>query len=150
MSRPLIPEPVKRAAIWLNMARNSGYLLCAETGQGLNEHDLMAARVHFDHAPPLKLRARIGDNPDDRDPASYRPHANDPAFIDVVSVAGHGTRTNKKRGLYRGDKTQIAKMKRLRGETKPRPKRKIPSRPLATNRNGGWKKPLHGNAVRRA
>lgn len=42
-----------------------------------------------------------------------------------------------------------AKHRRLTGKNKPKFKRKIPSRPLQTNKDQGWRKPLHGNAVRR-
>lgn len=135
MTRPPIPEPVKRAVVWLNMANNKGYLLCAETGKGLNEWDLLGKRVHFDHNPPLALRRRVGA-PDlfpslddyNKEPSTYHPNANDPAYIDVVSIEGHNIRTNQKRGLYLSDASRIAKQRRR--EKPPKAKRKWPSRKI--------------------
>lgn len=120
MSRPLMPEPIKRAAIFRNMHKNGGHLVCEETGERLTEADILNHRIHIDHNPPLGLRYR--------DENGYHPPANDLSYLDVVSAVGHNIRTHKRRGLYHGDQTQIAKVKRLRGETKTGQKRKIRSR----------------------
>lgn len=143
--RPPIPEPVKRAAIYLNMRRNGGELVCCETGEQMNDDDLLKGRVHFDHNPPLALRYRYPDG-------TYRPDANDVRYLDVCLAKGHQIRTNKKRGLSPGDQTEIARQRKVRAHTdevaalnerkagrapldpgvqpKPKTKRSIPSRPF--------------------
>lgn len=155
MSRPNIPEPVKRAVIYLNVCKNRGWLKCAETGNDLYLGDLLFGRVHFDHNPPLALRKRdprpryaLSDD-FDKDPSTYDPHANDVRFIDVVGVEGHKIRTNKKRGLYHGDQTQIAKVKRIAAGGRKRRGPKIQSRGFQTNRDGKFKQKIGGKTERR-
>lgn len=118
MARPYMPEAIKRAAIVHNMERNEGKLICAETGMQISSIDVGTGKIAFDHSPALALRRRIpginGEEPDDTDASSYEPHANDPRYLDVVLVEGHAYRTNKKRGLNRGDQTQIAHGRKVR------------------------------------
>lgn len=116
MKRPHMSEAVKRAAIFRNMHANGGHLVCEETSERLTEADLLNGRVHIDHNPPLALRYRD-------EYGNYRPPANDLSHLDVVSAAGHIFRTAKRRGLYHGDQTQIAKSRRMvaaRLGTKPK------------------------------
>lgn len=132
-----------------------GAIKCAETGKVITVDDALKRRVHIDHNPPLALRAfDITTN-------DYIPHANDVEHLDVVSAEGHAIRTNKKRGLYRGDQGEIAHGRRLRkgfelhqarmaakaeGLTKPERKRqKIKSRGFDRT----LKKPTRGDVVRR-
>lgn len=154
--RPPMPEGVKRAGL----IRAMGYgLRCAETGDDISPEDAIAGRIHFDHNPPLALREY------DEATGKYKPDANDILFIDVVSVKGHAIRTHKRRGLNRGDLTQIAHGRRLRKKTelhharmaakggieaKPeRQKQKIKSRGFQTNRNGDFKQKMGGRTERR-
>jgi len=160
MTRPHMPGRIKLAVLFLNMAQNGGVLLCDEFKRPITFSEICDGEIHFDHTPPLKLRFF------NKETQKYEPHANDPDFIKVTSVEGHSFRTNKKRGLYHGDQTQIAHNRRLqencadhnaamlakaRGEKIERKKkgRKVKSRGFQTNKDGKWKKPLHGPAVRR-
>lgn len=158
--RPIMPEPIKRAAIYRNMKKNGGRLICAETGDELSEADILNRRIHVDHRPSLALRYR-------NEFGGYEPAANDLDHLDVVSAHGHIFRTAKRRGLFRGDQTEIAHSRAMRrkqaeheavmaakarGEPKPRDpfKRKIKSRPVPGSKASGWKKPVRGPAVRRS
>jgi hypothetical protein len=148
VKRPTMPEPVKRAAIFRNMHKNGGHLICEETKAVLTEEDLLNRRVHIDHDPPLELRAR-DDN------GNHYPAANDLDYLEVVSAIGHLYRTSKRRGLFRGDQTEIARSRKVRlsvaehkarmaakmsGEDLPkRNKRQWPSRPIQSR---GFEKPV--------
>lgn len=141
--RPPMPERIKRAVIVMNMMKNEGFLRCAETSMVVSVAEVMTSGLHFDHNPPLGLRFF------DEERGEYRPPANDPKFIDAVSLIGHGIRTNKKRGLYHGDQTQIAKVDRIAAGGRKARGPKIKSRGFQTNRKGKFKKPMAGPTVRR-
>jgi hypothetical protein len=111
-------------------------------------------RIDFDHGPPLETRQDRGGN------LGLSPHANDPRFISPMAWPTHRIKTDGVPHLpLSGDKSKIAKVKRLeakRGlkaddkltvsgfesfgvpdgsryvvrDTRPKPKRKIPSRPF--------------------
>jgi hypothetical protein len=102
-----MPVAVRCAAIFLNMQRNGGRLVCEETGRELTLDDILGRRVHIDHAPPLALRDRDAEG-------AFRPEANDPRFLEVVHAVGHLHRTSKRRGLFRGDLTEIARSRKVR------------------------------------
>lgn len=105
--RPTMPEPVKRAVLYRNLRKHHGRLVCEETGGELTEDDILSRRLHFDHVPPLALRYKDDDG-------NYHPSANDPNHIEICSAVGHIHRTSKRRGLFRGDQTEIAKSRRIR------------------------------------
>lgn len=150
--RPTMTESTKRAAL---IRAAKGAIKCAETGRVLTIDDALKRRVHLDHRPPLALRDY------DELTRKYRPDANDPYFIDVVSAEGHSVRTHKKSGLSRGDLTEMAHGRRLRegnalyqarmaakAEGRPKPERKcqkIKSRGFDKT----LKKPMRGPTVRR-
>jgi hypothetical protein len=158
-TRPIMPEPVKRAALYRNMRKNGGKLICEETKDELTEDDILSRRIHIDHSPPLELRARD-------EFGHHKPAPNDLNHLEVVSAVGHIRRTSKRRGLYRGDQTEIAHSRKLRAGMddhrarmdakagiaeipKQRHKPKLRSRPVPGSKASGWKKPLRGPAVRR-
>ena len=85
---------------------------------GLDPND-----VEYDHDPALALRRY------DEKTGKWTPDANDPRYITLRSGENHNTKTNgTKTTSYGSDSHAIAKAKRIRGETKTRPKKKIKSR----------------------
>jgi hypothetical protein len=69
------------------------------------------------HAPPLWVRKRDETKPKS-DPASYTPHANDPAYMTLLhnpqttACKAHDKQTFGN-GVYRGDVTEAARTKRI-------------------------------------
>lgn len=137
--RPYIPLRVRLVALYMqhgierqtaelsaDVAENAG-LLARALGSALTATGL--AGGHLDHRPPLEARpwnARKGDTV---------PPANDPAYLEYVTWKEHDRRTNGLGGERRvttagSDAHTRAKIKRLRGETKPKRHRVIPSRPF--------------------
>lgn len=138
--RPAIPDRVKRAVL----ERQGGK--SAITGVPLEKGD-----IHFDHRPQLRRRKF------DTTAWDTVPPANDPAYIEAITVKEHDVRTNGRGGerrisTYGSDQHESAKDRALakivaaheakllakaRGESHglPRrksawPSRKIPSRPF--------------------
>lgn len=152
MKRPAIPWRVVLAAA---IRQAGGSIPCAETGEPITEKEALNKKtgVQRDHNPPLALR------PYDEESGTYEPDANNALFIDIVSYKGHNIRTHKRRGLARGDQTEIAHVKRVskkhkahldRMSDKSKKKedkkqgKKLRSRPFMTNRDSKWKKPMGG------
>jgi hypothetical protein len=82
-------------------------------------------RIEYNHEPALIFRDVA---PDGRD---YIPAQNDPAYIDPISAEAHKRHTNGTAATSLGSvKHGAAKIKRILGETKPKPKRNWPSRKL--------------------
>lgn len=129
MARPTMPVGVRLAVLYRNMRKHAGRLVCEETGAELTEEDIRAGLVHIDHVPPLGLRYKDQEG-------KYHPDANDLTCLEVCGLVGHRIRTSKRRGLFRGDQTEIAKLRRLRmsngldGPPPARPRRQWPSRPI--------------------
>jgi hypothetical protein len=93
------------------------------------------AEIQWDHDPPLELR------PDNEDGTDYDPPQLDPRHIFPMLAIDHKAKTTGRRGESKlsisgnGDKSRIDKVRRLRGELKPKhkrawPKRKLESRPF--------------------
>jgi len=101
--------------------------------------------VQWDHNPPLAMRSY------DEDTGLYDPDENDPRFLVPMSKKDHAAKTHgKNHDVSDGDIHKIAKVKRLRkkllvklkpnafeaGYAKPKPKRKLQSRPFPKKRSG--------------
>lgn len=85
-------------------------------------------RIQYDHRPPLADRDVNAEGTD------YIPPQLDPEYIEAVSVEEHGRRTNgTKATTLNSDTHRRKKLRSLTGQNKPRPKRKIPSRPLRSS-----------------
>jgi hypothetical protein len=88
------------------------------------------AEIQWDHDPPLELR------PDNAEGTDYDPPQLDPRHIFPMLKADHKAKTTGRRGESKlsisgnGDKSRIDKVRRLRGELKPKPKRTWPKRKL--------------------
>lgn len=136
----------------------------------------MAHRINLppDHGEPIELEKRKPLTPKQR-AEMFAAHGGicclcnkkimEPDWIDehLVPVAiGHHGETSVNDQSNRGpahidcakkkttkDRKDIAKAKRLAGETKTGPKPKIQSRGFATNRDGPMKKKMDGSVVKR-
>lgn len=144
--RPAISKTA-REVVW---HREKG--VCQGCGQAIEDGQYI-----INHAPPLWVRQRDEAKPKS-DPASYTPHANDPAYMTLLHnpqttpCKAHDLQTFGN-GLYRGDVTEAARLKKsikkrerekqeaafrsmvLSGRDdiqrpKPKFKRKWPSRPF--------------------
>ena len=91
--------------------------------------------VEWDHCPALQLRPIRPDGTD------WEPGQHDPAHLEPLTKAAHLLKTTGRKGLSKlsitgnGDVSRIAKGKRLRGETKPKPKRPWPQGRKIESRN---------------
>jgi hypothetical protein len=80
-------------------------------------------RIEYNHEPALIFRDVTPDGKD------YVPAQNDPAYIDPISAEAHSRHTNGTAATSYGSvKHGAAKVKRIRGETKQGPVKKIPQR----------------------
>ena len=146
--RPAISKTA-RDVVW---HREEG--VCQGCGEQIGDPKLAV----INHAPPLWVRQRDETKPKS-DPTSYRPHANDPAYMTLLHnpqttpCKAHDLQTFGD-GLYRGDVTEAARLKRRQKREKkereeaefrakilansesepasrPRFKKKWPTRPLS-------------------
>jgi hypothetical protein len=77
----------------------------------LQKMGLSIKRVRFDHHPPLELRPMNADGTD------TNPPANDPAYIQILTIEDHATKTFGTRATTAGSDIQkIAASKRLRSD----------------------------------
>lgn len=102
----------------------------------------------FDHRPALWARQRDETRPKS-DPASYTPHANDPAYMVLLHnpqttlFKCHDLRTFGD-GIYRGDVTEAARLKRRKEHEKAEAEfRRRVLAPVDEFRNGVSDMPLH-------
>jgi len=108
IKRPAIPWRVTLAAALDQIMRQTGhFLVCPETGAAITPEDCLAGNVERDHNPPLSQRRY------DEKTGDYDPPANDYNYLEILTKEGHAIRTNKLRGLHRGDKTQLKHDRRL-------------------------------------
>lgn len=85
----------------------------------------MPREVDYDHSPPIRLREVNAERTD------TIPPMNDPDHIFAMLPKCHARKTNGSKATSAGsDKHAIAKVRRLRGENKPKPKRTWPSRDI--------------------
>lgn len=110
--RPAIPPSIKDL-VW---HRSEGR--CEECGEPI----LSRAHAEFDHRPALWARTRDASK-SPRDPSAYTPHANDPAYIQVLhgrksGIPCHRTRTSGTVATSAGsDVNAFHKAARLRDAT---------------------------------
>lgn len=117
--RPAIPTRVKIEVI----IRQEGK--CAQSKEKLGTLE----NTNFDHRPALWERKF--------DSAAFDtiPPANDPAFIEACTIAGHKVRTHGNGATTAGsDSHRRAKIKRMTEPKSEKPKRKIPGRPMPSGR----------------
>lgn len=82
-------------------------------------------QIQYDHRPTLESREvnRAGTD--------FIPPQNDPKFLDALSREEHALRTfGTKATSLNSDAHSRAKIRRLRGENKPKPKRAWPARKM--------------------
>jgi hypothetical protein len=149
MRRPKMPPAVRIAVVFKNMQRNSGRLICEETGHVFSIDDILGGRLHIDHNPALALRDRDSEG-------GYIPDANDTGFLEVCNAVGHIYRTSKRKGLFRGDQTEIAHSRKVRlknAEFAARMREKAggepaPVKPLTQlQRKAAWAKKIKSNTT---
>lgn len=128
--RKAIPLSVKRTV----MARQHDR--CVDCGEPLDD------TTEFDHRPALWARPVNASGTD------YEPAQNDPAFIEGLHGPCHLKRTTgrlpgaERTITTKGSDAHLkAKFNRLEGRTKPRHKKKIPSRPFPKGRK--FARPSH-------
>ncbi len=94
---------------------------------GFTDEDI-AAGIEWDHQPALAFREIVD--------GVMRPPPNDPRYIRPMRKADHALKTNGGgRATSAGsDIHMAAKIKRITGATKPKPKRKWGSRPFPKRR----------------
>jgi len=103
--RPAVSKTAKEV-VW---ARENG--VCQGCGVAIGDQPFI-----INHAPPLWVRQR-DETKLKSDPASYKPHANDPAYMTLLhdpqktDCKAHDLQTFGN-GLYRGDVTEAARLKR--------------------------------------
>lgn len=111
--RPAMPVRIKLDVV----IRQEGK--CRQTGEKLGT----LANTRFDHRPALWER-KFDTVADDTIPP-----ANDPAFIDACTIAGHDVRTHGNGATTVGsDSHRRAKIKRMTDPKPSKPKRKIRGR----------------------
>ena len=103
---------------------------------GYTEDEVFCGGIEWDHCPALALRFV------DPETGELEPAPNDPRYIRPMRKADHAVKTTGRRGTSKlsasgdGDTSRAAKIKRLRGEAKGKPKRKWPSRPFLKRNKG--------------
>lgn len=120
--RKAIPVRVKRAVV----ERQSHLCAC---GCCYSVSENPNADTQFDHEPCLALREVAPDGKD------YIPAQLDPAHIFAKRTACHRAKTSHPRGPHTSidsDQHAIAKVRRLRGENKPKTNRTWPTRKLSS------------------
>ena len=114
--RPAIPVKIKLEVV----LRQGG--VDPSTGDRLQP---LGEGVQFDHNPALQLRAW------DEEAGDTIPPANSVEHLVAMNKSSHERKTNGTKATSAGsDKHAIAKINRLTGKTKGRPKTNWPSRPL--------------------
>ncbi len=117
--RPAIPAKVKLDVVIRQLGR------CKQTGDKLGT----LKNTQFDHRPALFER-KYDTVADDTIPP-----ANDPAFIEACTIAGHKVRTHGTGATTVGsDSHRRAKVKRMTEPKPDKPKQKIPARPFGKGR----------------
>ena len=129
--RRAIPRRIKDVV----RATQEGFCGCTDKCQDILPPD-GDGLVQYDHQPPLKLRAAAADDSD------WDPPQHDPEHIVAMVTAHHRAKTSHPRGRHTSidsDQHAIAKVRRLRGELKPRKKQKLPSRKMVSSKRA-WPK----------
>jgi hypothetical protein len=117
--RPAIPTLVKLDVV----IRQEGK--CKQSGDKLGT----LRNTQFDHRPAIWERKF------DTVANDTVPPANDPAFIEACTIAGHKVRTHGNGATTVGsDSHRRAKIKRFTEPNPDKPKQKIPRRPFAAGR----------------
>lgn len=124
------------------MTRRKAIPLKTKLAVALRMLGLKADDIEYDHEPALELR------PYDETAGDTIPPANDPAYIQILTIEEHKAKTAR-------DAKLIAKVHRLEGrtgQTARRAKRggsSIKSGPMPGTRASGWKQTMGGNWERR-
>lgn len=126
--RKAIPVPLKKGIV----ERQNGICGCG-CGQPV-QWEKHRATTRFDHQPALEFR-RVDDDGLDYDPPQL-----DPKYIIARCVASDRVKTAGKLHTSVGSDAHMAgKIRTLRGENKPKPKRKWASAPLKSRSSFGPK-----------
>ena len=124
------------------MTRRKAIPLKTKLAVALRMLGLKADGIQWDHDPALELR------PYDEAAGDTIPPANDPAYIQILTIEEHKEKTAR-------DAKLIAKVHRLEGRTGQAARREkrgggsIRSRGFQTNRDGAFKQRMDGSIERR-